>query len=61
MEKLEKAEQLFHSELSVINIGTRALGESLEHQGIKVTYVDWKPSAGGDKHMQDLLSKLGGF
>ena len=55
----KKIQQLFRSELVVVNIGPRLFGEALEKQNVEVVYVDWKPVAGGDRHMQELLDELG--
>ncbi len=44
--------------LNVINIGVSAFADELEKQGVKVVRVDWKPPAGGDREMLDLLDKL---
>ena len=33
----------------------------LEKQGYKALQVDWKPAAGGDKKLQELLEYLGGY
>lgn len=59
MADTSKIQQLFESELVAINIGPRLFGEALEKQGVKVIQVDWRPVAGGDKEMQDILSVLG--
>ncbi len=56
-----KIENLFASQLVAVNIGPRLFGEALEKQGVEVVQVDWKPAAGGDREMQDILSALGGF
>ena len=52
-------QKLFDSDLVVLNVGPRLFGEALEKQNVEVVQVDWRPVAGGDKQMQDLLSKLG--
>ncbi len=57
----DKIQELFQSELVVINIGSRVFANALEKQNVEVVQVDWKPVAGGDKEMQDLLSLLGGL
>ncbi len=49
---------LLKKELKVINIGVGLFAESLRKQGVKVTQVDWRPPAGGDKKIADLLEKL---
>jgi FdrA protein len=54
-------QQLFRSQLVVINVGPKVFAEALEKQGVEVVQVDWKPLAGGDKEMQDILSFLGGY
>lgn len=59
MADTSKIQQLFESELVAINIGPRLFGEALEKQGVEVVQVDWRPVAGGDKEMQDILSVLG--
>lgn len=57
----EKILSLFRSELVVVNVGPRSFAEVLEKQGYKTVQVDWKPAAGGDKRMQEMLEYLGGF
>ena len=59
MTDTSKIQQLLESELVVVNIGPRLFGEALEKQGVEVIQVDWRPVAGGDKEMQDILSVLG--
>lgn len=43
----------------VINIGLELFADTLKDQDIDVIHVDWKPPAGGDKKMAELLNKLG--
>ena len=52
---------LFRSELVVVNVGPKSFADVLEKQGYKALQVDWKPAAGGDKQMQELLAYLGGY
>lgn len=59
MVDLTKIQELFESELVAVNIGPRLFGEALEKQGVEVIQVDWRPIAGGDKEMQDILAILG--
>ncbi|MGI6004201.1 MAG: fdrA domain protein [Christensenellales bacterium] len=61
MKSTDKIQKLFESQLVVVNIGPRLFGEALEKQNVEVVQVDWKPVAGGDKQMQDILKSLGGF
>lgn len=59
MADTSRIQQLFESELVAVNIGPRLFGEALEKQGLEVIQVDWRPIAGGDRKMQDILSVLG--
>ena len=44
--------------IKVISLGLPVFYESLKEQGVDVIQVDWKPPAGGNKKMLDLLRKL---
>ncbi len=57
----EKIMNLFQSELVVVNVGPRLFAEALEQQNYKTVQVDWKPIAGGDREMQEILEVLGGL
>ncbi|NLJ79212.1 MAG: DUF1116 domain-containing protein [Tissierellia bacterium] len=46
---------IFGTELNIINIGTSKFKEDLELQGQHVTDVDWEPPAGGDVELLDIL------
>jgi FdrA protein len=61
MSDVSKILNLFRSELIVVNVGPRSFAEVLEKQGYEAVQVDWKPAAGGDKKMQELLEYLGGY
>lgn len=52
-----KANELFRSELKVINIGLSSFRESLEEEGFAVVQVDWKPPA-GDEETLEALNKI---
>ncbi len=57
----EKIMDLFRSELVVVNVGPRLFAAALEQQNYKTVQVDWKPVAGGDREMQEILAVLGGL
>lgn len=57
----EKALKLFRSPLVTINVGPKLFATALEQQGYQAIQVDWKPIAGGDKEMQEILLLLGGL
>ena len=49
---------LLSKPLVVINIGLNQFAKNLEDQQVDVLQVDWKPPAGGDKELIDLLDQL---
>ncbi len=53
-----ETDRLLSRGVRVINIGLSQFAKSLEEQGVEVVQVDWKPPAGGDKEMMDLLDNL---
>lgn len=57
----EKIMNLFRSELVVVNVGPKLFATALEQQNYKAVQVDWKPIAGGDREMQEILAVLGGL
>ena len=42
----------------VINIGVESFCDSIRQAGAEAQHLAWKPQAGGDKHMIDLLTRL---
>jgi len=50
--------KLFNSDLKVINIGLAGFAEELDDLGVEVVHVDWKPPAGGNEKVQNLLNQL---
>lgn len=54
----EKIAEILNGPLVVINIGLDGFAASLEDQDVDVLRVDWRPPAGGDKEMIDLLDQL---
>ncbi|MFK8083821.1 MAG: hypothetical protein AB8B97_26355 [Granulosicoccus sp.] len=44
----------------IINVGLEGFADELESQQVSVIHLDWRPPAGGDAELADLLSKLGG-
>lgn len=61
IQDLTKIRELFAAKkLVVINVGVGAFAEAVAKQpNTEVVQVDWRPVAGGDKEMQDLLDLLG--
>lgn len=48
----------FRRPLAAINVGLESFSESLEAQGASVIQMDWRPPAGGDRDMMDLLARM---
>ena len=41
-----------------VAMGVRLFSTALEAQQAQVAHIDWRPPAGGDKELLDLLSEL---
>lgn len=55
-----KTQELFRTgEIKVINVGTEFFADAVRRQGYDCEQVDWRPPAGGDKELADLLGKMG--
>lgn len=55
---MSKINKLFNSELKVVNIGLESFYKDLKNQKVKVIHVNFRPTAGGNKKMASLLSRL---
>jgi len=44
--------------LAAINIGVDSFTESLVAQAAEVIHVDWRPAAGGDEKLMDILARM---
>lgn len=49
---------LFHGPMSVINLGLPGFFESVKSQGAPCVHVDWRPPAGGDPRLIEILDRL---
>ena len=59
MTREPKPQDLFLNPIRVVNVGLEAFAQELESLDVPVIHVDWRPPAGGDPRIADLLSKLG--
>ena len=50
---------LIGSPLRAVNLGIPTFADDLQAQGVEVLRVDWRPPAGGDPRMLDILERLG--
>lgn len=55
---MSKVNELFSKELKVVNIGLESFYSDLKKQEVSVIHVKWRPSAGGNKKLASLLSRL---
>ena len=54
----EEINEIFTKPIVVINLGLENFARNLETQGVEVIRVDWKPPAGGNQEMIDILNQL---
>jgi FdrA protein len=54
----ETRENLLQPPLKVINLGLSWFAEALTRQEVPVLQVDWRPPAGGDQRLLEVLKKL---
>lgn len=57
---MAKINELFSSELKVINMGLESFQRDLSDQGVSSVQMNWKPVAGGNERMAGLLDRLKG-
>jgi len=43
----------------IVNVGLEGFSDEMKVRGVKVIHIDWRPPAGGDPELADLLSRLG--
>lgn len=59
MKTMSKPSDLLEQTPVVINVGLEGFSQEMQARGVKVVHVDWRPPAGGDPELADLLSRLG--
>ena len=45
-------------DLKVVNLGLELFAETLEQYGVAVVHLDWRPPAGGDPRLIEILRQL---
>lgn len=58
MTNVRKILRLFRSDLTVVNLGLDTFAEALRREGVRVLQTNWRPPAGGNKRLIELLKKL---
>jgi FdrA protein len=54
----EKIKQLLNAPMVAVNVGVKSFSDNLEKQNVEVVHVNWRPPAGGDHEMMDILEDL---
>lgn len=49
---------LFNEEVKVFNVGIPSFADDLKRQGVPVAHVEWRPPAGGNKKVIELLDRI---
>jgi FdrA protein len=49
---------LFDEPLKVVNLGLAMFADNLRAEGVEVVHVDWRPPAGGDARLANILAAL---
>jgi len=55
---LPESNELLGATPHTINVGLEVFADTLHDLGFPVVQVDWRPPAGGDKRLTELLSRL---
>ena len=50
--------ETFRGDLTAVNVGLESFYDSLKGQGAAVIQVDWRPPAGGNEKLMDILAKM---
>lgn len=51
--------ELFATKLEVANLGLESFYEAMKKQNVPAIHIEWKPPAGGDVRLLEILAKLG--
>ncbi len=55
---MSELKKLFRDPVKVINVGLPSFSDDLKKQGVIVQHVDWRPPAGGNRKIQELLERV---
>lgn len=46
------------SQLTIINLGLEVLNDAVNMQGTQSVHIDWRPPAGGDLRLIEIIERL---
>lgn len=55
---MDRTQQLFSERLNIINVGLERFSNSVKEQEVPAIQVDWRPPAGGNRRLMEILEKL---
>ena len=55
---MSKVSQLFKNTVKIVNVGLETFYDAGKDQDIETIHVEWKPPAGGNTKLLDILEKL---
>ncbi len=55
---MEKNQLFDKSKLKVINLGLEVLGDAVNLQDAQSVHVDWRPPAGGNLRLTEIIERL---
>ncbi len=50
--------KIFEEPLKVVNLGLSMFTDTLRAEGVEVVHVEWRPPAGGDARLANILAAL---
>lgn len=55
---MDTGKGLLDHQLKVINVGLELFALTFQQYDVPVVHLDWRPPAGGDPHLSELLQRL---
>lgn len=55
---MNREQSVLDQEVQVVNMGIERFSEDLKQAGVPVIQMDWRPPAGGDNRLIELLDRL---
>lgn len=55
---MEKNELFSQPSIKVVNLGLESFNEAVKMQGVRSVQVDWRPPAGGNMRLIEIIERL---